>query len=336
VPRVSVLLPVRDAADTLPECLDSLAAQTLREHEVVTVDDGSRDGSAELLEARAAQDPRVRLIRTAARGLVSALGLALAEARTGIVIRMDADDVAHPERLERQARRLENDSGVDVLGSRVELLSAAGMPPSGGMRAYVDWLNQLLDHASMARDRFVESPLVHPTVAMRRQTLVALGGWRDSSGPEDYDLWLRAFDAGLRFGKLPEALLRWRDRPRRLTRTDPRYGPDRFLALKLAALRRGPLAGDRPTVVWGAGPIGKAWARALLAAGNPVAAFVEVDPRKIDARIHGAPVIPVARASTVRGAVHLAAVGQRGARARIRAEAARLGLVDGTDLFAVA
>ncbi len=336
MPRVSVLLPVRDAADTLSECLDSLADQTLGDHEIVTVDDGSRDGSAELLEARAAGDRRLRLIHTAPRGLVSALGLALAEARASVVIRMDADDVAHPERLERQARRLEHDARVDVLGSRVALLSAAGVPPSGGMRTYVDWLNQLLDHASMARDRFVESPLVHPTVAMRRETVLALGGWREFPGPEDYDLWLRAFDAGLRFAKLPEVLLRWRDRPRRLTRTDPRYAPERFLALKMAALRRGPLAGDRPAVVWGAGPIGKAWGRALLAAGNPVAAFVEVDPRKIGARIHGVPVIPVARASTVERAAHLAAVGQRGARARIRAEAARLGLVDGTDFFAVA
>jgi len=134
VPRVSVLLPVRDAADTLPECLDSLADQTLADHEIVTVDDGSQDGSAELLEARASRDPRLRLLRTPPRGLVSALNLALTETRASLVVRMDADDVAHPERLERQARQLETDTRVDVLGSRVELLSAAGVPPSGGCR----------------------------------------------------------------------------------------------------------------------------------------------------------------------------------------------------------
>jgi len=188
----------------------------------------------------------------------------------------------------------------------------------------------------MARDRFVESPLVHPTVAMRRETLVGLGGWREVYGPEDYDLWLRAFDAGLRFAKLPETLLRWRDRPRRLTRTDPRYAPERFLALKLAFLRKGPLAGSRPAVLWGAGPVGKSWARALRAGGNPVRAFVEVDPRKIGERIHGAPVVALSDAATFPGALHLAAVGQRGARERIRAEAARMSLVEGTDLFAVA
>jgi glycosyltransferase involved in cell wall biosynthesis len=336
VPRVSVLLPVRDAADTLSECLDSLANQTLPDHEVVAVDDGSRDGSAEILEARAPRDSRLRVLRASQRGLVAALGLALSEARGPIVARMDADDVAHPERLERQAARLESDAGVDVLGCRVELLCSPEVPPSGGMRVYVDWLNQLLDHASMARERYVESPLVHPSVALRRETLVALGGWRDFPGPEDYDLWLRAFDAGLRFAKLPQTLLSWRDRPRRLTRTDSRYAADRFLALKLEALRRGPLAGDRPTVVWGAGPVGKAWGRALRGAGNPVTAFVEVDPRKIGETIHGAPVLAVADVVAVPGAIHLAAVGQRGARERIRTEARRLGLVDGTDLFAVA
>jgi glycosyltransferase involved in cell wall biosynthesis len=327
---------VRDAAETLPECLESLAAQTLADHEVVVVDDGSEDGGAETLDARSREDSRLHVLHTSPRGLVPALNLALAEARARLVARMDADDVAHPERLERQARRLEGDGGVDVLGCRVELVPTAGVPIRGGMRSYVEWSNGLLDHRSMARNRFVESPLVHPSATMRRETLVRLGGWRELDGPEDYDLWLRAFEAGLRFAKLDDVLLRWRDRPERLTRTDPRYAPGRFLALKLAALDRGPLATSRPVVVWGAGKVGKAWGRALLAAGHRLAAFVEVDPRKIGERIHGAPVVAVGEAGALSGALHLAAVGQKGARERIRAEAARLGLVEGEDLLAVA
>ncbi len=111
MPAVSVLLPVRDAATTLAACLDSLAAQTLADHEVVAVDDGSTDGSGERLAARAAKDPRVRVFRTPPRGLVPALSLALAEARAPLVARMDADDVAHPPRLEAQVRRLRADDG---------------------------------------------------------------------------------------------------------------------------------------------------------------------------------------------------------------------------------
>jgi glycosyltransferase involved in cell wall biosynthesis len=336
VARLSVLVPVRDAQDTLSECLGSLRSQTLTDHEVVVVDDGSSDTTPACLETWAREDPRLRVLRTSRLGLVPALNLALAEARAPLVARMDADDVAHPERLEKQARRLGEDARVDVLGCRVELVCETGVPPAGGMRAYVDWSNGLLGHEAMERDRFVESPLVHPSVAMRRQTLLDLGGWPDPDGPEDYELWLRCFEAGLRFEKLDQVLLRWRDRPGRLTRADPRYSPARFLATKVAALGRGPLASGRPVVVWGAGDIGKAWARALKRAGHQVRAFVEVHPRRIGETIHGAPVIAVVDAAGLRGPLHLAAVGQRGARERIRVEAAHLGLVDGHDLLAVA
>ena len=332
---MSVLLPVRDAAATLAECLDSLAAQTLADHEVVVVDDGSTDASSQLLRGRAREDGRLRLLTTPPRGIAAALNLALAEARAPLVARMDADDVAHPERLALQAARLEADAGVDVLGCRVERV-AEGVPAGGGMGDYVEWLNSLLDHESMARDRFVESPLVHPSVASRRDALASLGGWRDFDGPEDYDLWLRGFDEGLRFAKLPEVLLRWRDRPSRATRTDPRYAAPRFLEVKRAALERGPLKAGREVVVWGAGPVGKGWARALLATGHRLAAFVEVDPRKLGGRVLGAPVLSVGDGAALRGPLHLAAVGQKGARARIRAEAARRGLVEGEELVAVA
>jgi glycosyltransferase involved in cell wall biosynthesis len=332
-PRVSVLLPVRDARATLDACLDSLAAQTLADHEVIAVDDGSEDGSGDRLVERAAGDARLRLLRTEPRGIVAALNLALGEARAPLVARMDADDVSHPNRLALQAERLERDPAVDVLGCRVAVDAEAGE----GMRAYVDWVNGLLDHDAMARDRFVESPVVHPSVALRAATLRGLGGYRDFDGPEDYELWLRAFDAGLRFAKLDEALVEWRDSPGRLTRSDPRYAAERFRSVKLDALERGALAvRSRPIVVWGAGRIGKAWALALRARGLGQVAFVEVDPRKLGQRIHGVPVVPVSQAGAWPGALHLAAVGQPGARDAIRAEAERLGLRDERDLLAVA
>jgi cellulose synthase/poly-beta-1,6-N-acetylglucosamine synthase-like glycosyltransferase len=334
-PRVSVLLPVRDAAATLEPALRSLRRQTLRDHEVVAVDDGSSDDSAALLERAAARDPRVVVVHTPPRGLVAALNTALEHARAPLLARMDADDVAHALRLELQAGRLFADGRVSVLGCRVRHGAAAGLG-SAGMAAYVRWSNSLLRHAEIARDVLVESPLVHPSVMVRAALLRRLGGYRDFDGPEDYDLWLRALAAGARFAKLPQALLLWRDSPARLTRRDPRYEPPRFLDLKLQALERARLVPSRPLVIWGAGRAGKAWARALLARGHQLAGFVEVDPRKLGQRIHGAPVWPCAAAGQVANALHLAAVPQPDARARIRAEAARHGLREGRDLVAVA
>jgi glycosyltransferase involved in cell wall biosynthesis len=333
VPRISVLLPVRDAAPFLESCLASLAAQTLTDHEIVAVDDGSTDGSRALLDSFA--EARLRVLSSPARGLVAALNAALGAARSPLVARMDADDIAHPERLAVQVERLTVDASVHILGSRVRLI---GSTPggSGGMRSYVAWSNGLLDHRSIVADLFVESPLVHPSVAARTETLRTLGGYRDHGGPEDYDLWLRAHAAGLRFGKTAETLLDWRDGPGRLTRTDPRYAPERFQELKIEALLAGPLRGDRPVVVWGAGPIGKSWARELSLRGRRVAAFVDVDPRKVGQRVYGVPVVPVEGARDHRLASHLAAVGDGPARRRIRLAAAEMGLVDGRDIIAVA
>jgi glycosyltransferase involved in cell wall biosynthesis len=334
-PLVSVLLPVRDGADTLVECLQSLRVQTLEAHEVVAVDDGSTDASRALLLAFARQDPRVRVVSNRGRGLVDALNQAAALARAPLIARMDADDVASPLRLELQTARLRRDAALDVLGCRVRLVAAPDLPHAG-MDAYVAWLNELLDHDAIVRDLLVESPLAHPSVVLRKELLLSLGGYRDTGGPEDYDLWLRAHAAGARFAKCPEVLLDWRDSPARLSRRDARYARARFQEAKLGALQRGALRDGRAVVLWGAGPIGKGWARALLAAGHTVQAFVEVSPRRLGQRIHGIPVLSVEAGAAHKDALHMAAVGQPGARARIREAAASLGLRDGRELVAVA
>ena len=323
LPRISVLLPVRDAASTLPACLESLRAQTFADFEVIAVDDGSRDASAAVLARAAAGDRRLR-VSSGPGGLVAALNAA-AEAATGeLLARMDADDVALPERFARQVSRLDAEPALDVLGCRVALLDG-GAFGNAGMRAYVDWSNALLTHEAIAADMFVESPLAHPSVTMRAAALRRLGGYRAFEGPEDYDLWLRALAAGCRFGKLPEVLLQWRDTASRLSRTDPRYAPERFFDLRIESFLRTTSSGDG-VVVWGAGPIGKAWARGLAARGRAVRAFVEVDPRKIGRTIHGAPVVAVDAAGGYPCDVHVAAVGRPDARRRIRAAAAALGI----------
>jgi glycosyltransferase involved in cell wall biosynthesis len=325
---------VRDAEATLEECLASIAAQTLRRHELIAVDDGSRDASWAMLVRASARDPRIRPLRSPGRGLVAALNFAARHAAAPLLARMDADDVASPDRLERQAARLASGPEVDILGCRVHLIGTPA--PGAGMQRYVDWQNALLEHDEIVEEMLVESPLAHPSVMMRASALSLLGGYRDLSGPEDYDLWLRAWRAGLRFAKLPEVLLWWRDRPERLSRRDERYSRGRFLALKLGALEAEHLADRRPLVIWGGGPTGKRWARALRRRGLSVAAFVDVAPGRLGRHIQGAPVVDVSAAGRYAGCLHLSAVGHPEARNRIRAEASARGLVPGRDLVAVA
>ncbi len=326
-PRVSVLLPVRDEERHLAECLESLSAQTLPDFEVVVVDDGSTDASASIARGHARTDSRFRVLRQEPAGMVAASERARGEARAPLVARMDADDVALPERLELQVEAIEGE-GLAAVGGRVEYFPE----PTDGMRAYAAWLNSLVTVEAALRDLWVECPLPGPGLTARAE----LVSYRDRGWPEDYDLVLRIREGGGRFRNVDRLVHRWRDHPQRLTRTEPAYTLDAFRRCKVHFLRRTLLAGGRAAVVWGAGPTGKAFARELLAAGTPLAAFVEVDPRKLGKRIHGAPVVTAERAADFRGALGLGAVAGPEGRARVREVVAALGFVEGEDFVAVA
>jgi 4-hydroxyphenylpyruvate dioxygenase len=188
--------------------------------------------------------------------MVAASERARAEARGPLVARMDADDVALPERFELQAAAIEEE-GLAAVGGRVEYFP----DPSDGLRAYADWLNSLVTVEAALGDVWVECPLPGPGLTARAELL----SYRDRGWPEDYDLVLRIWEGGGRFRNVEALVHRWRDHPERLTRTTPAYTLDAFRRCKVHFLRRTLLADRRPAVVWGAGPTGKALARELLA-----------------------------------------------------------------------
>lgn len=314
-PRVSVLLPVRDGAAHLDEALASIAAQTFEDFELVIVDDGSTDGTPRIVEEWARRDPRLRVFTEPARGIVPALERGRDAARGDFLARMDADDVAEPTRLEAQLNLLESRSDLSGCGCLVRYFPEDAVRE--GARRYERWINGLVEPTDIEREIFVECPLPHPTFFMRAEALEAVGGYRETGGPEDYELILRMWSKGHRFAKVPEVLLRWREGDDRLSRIDPRYAPEAFLATKVRYLTRTLLRGGRGVVVWGAGPVGKTASKALRSAGVPLAAFVDLDPRKIGQEIHGAPVLDTEGGLAVEGPLHLGAVGQPGARARI-------------------
>jgi glycosyltransferase involved in cell wall biosynthesis len=250
-PRVSVLLPVRDAAPWLASALASLARQTLADHEVIAVDDGSRDGSGDILDRAARADRRLVVRHTPARGLPAALDLALSLARGPYVARQDADDLSHRTRLERQQAWLEAHPGVDVLGTCLRLFPASAVRM--GMRRWAAWHNALFTHEAMRRELLIDSPLAHGTMMARKRVLEAAGGWHERGWAEDLDLWLRLFARGARFSKLRSTLYGWRQHPASATHTDPRYSRERFLSLKSAALDAGLLRGGRRATLIGVG-----------------------------------------------------------------------------------
>lgn len=325
-PLVSVLLPARDAGETVDAAVESLAAQRFGDFEVLAIDDGSRDDTFARLEAWQRRDARVRVLRTEGVGLVAALNRGLAEARGPLIARMDADDVSLPERLGLCVARLEAEPGLAGVGTGVEIVRT-DRPPSPSLVAYGRWLSALTTPERLFDDRLVESPLCHPTVMLRRAALEATGAWRDGDFPEDWELWLRLLEGGARLVCLPQVLHRWTDHDRRLTRTDARYSRDRHTRLRAAVLARR-LRG-REVVIWGAGERGVALCRALVAEGLPVSRFVDVNPRKIGQRIHGARVVWPDDLGPPGEAHVIASVGAQGARAEIRAWLDSRGFVEG-------
>ena len=206
-PRVSVLMAVHDGAPWVKDAVASVLAQTLADLELIVLDDGSTDATPALLSGVA--DQRLRVERRPRGGLTRSLNAALGLARAPIVARLDADDVALPERLERQVAFLDAHPDVGVLGSAAREVDAEGRevrvvrPPS--------------DDAALRRALIRSNPMVHSTVAMRRHAVEAVGGYDERFAvAQDYDLWMRL--AGVtRLANLAEPLVVRRLLPGRIS-----------------------------------------------------------------------------------------------------------------------
>jgi glycosyltransferase involved in cell wall biosynthesis len=332
-PRVSILLPVRDAAATLPACLASIARQSEARFECVIVDDGSRDASPRIAEHRVARDPRFRLIRGSRAGVAAASNRGLAECRAPFVARMDADDWMHRERLACQLAAFDAEPDLAAVATRVRYFPRSRLGP--GLRRYEAWLNQQGDPRRVREDAFVECPVANPTLMLRRERFRTLG-YRECDWPEDYDLVLRLLAEGARIRVLPRRLHGWRLHPARLTSRSPLYAVPRFTACKAHFLAEGLLRGHADYLLWGYGRTGRSLARALRGHGRQPAAIVELHPGRLGQRIHGAPVIPPEALGAPAGRPLLASVAGAEARGILRRELARRGWRECVDFAVVA
>jgi glycosyltransferase involved in cell wall biosynthesis len=331
-PRISVLLPVRNAASTLPACLASLVRQTEPAWECIVVDDGSEDATRSIADAAARCDGRFIVLSTPPRGIVAALNDGLTRCRAPLVARMDGDDVTCRERLAAQTAALDGNPELAAVGCHVRLFPRASLSPR--LREYEAWLNGMQSADDVSRDAFVECPIAHPTLMMRRE--MAALGYRDGDWPEDYDLVLRALGCGMRIGVVPRRLLAWRNGPATLSRIDARYGVDRFTACKARYLAAGFLRDAERYVLWGYGSTGRTLRRALAAEGRMPSHIVEIKRSRLGQRIHGAEVVPHTTLPSLPGLLIVVSVARAGPRAEIRNVLAAMGFEEGRDFVCAA
>ena len=315
-PRASILLPVRNAASTLPACLRSLTRQTEVRWQCVIVNDGSSDSTRSVLEEASGQDPRIEVIHTPARGLVAALTTGLERCRAPLVARMDADDWMHRTRLEVQCNELDRRPECAALGTHVRSFPR-GPELRDGRRRYEAWLNGLGSHRSIVQNAFVECPIAHPTLMIRTSILKAVG-YRDMGWPEDYDLILRLLGDGHEMAVLPQRLLGWRDHPQRLSRTSETYGLDRFVDCKAAHLANGFLQGSDHYWLWGFGSSGRTLRKALLPFGHTPCHIIDIHPGRIGQSIHEAVVIHPGEITSLKRRPLVVSVSGEKARREIR------------------
>ncbi len=327
-------MPCRDAAEHLGLAIRSLSLQTYDDFEVVAVNDGSLDETGDLLERWAAREPRVRVTHTERTGLAEALRTGAAQCRGEFLARVDADDVTHPRRFAEQIRLLSERPDVTAVGTQVRYFPYEAV--GWGARRYQHWLNGLTEPEAVARDIFVECPIAHPTLMIRRSALDTVGGYRANGWPEDYDLILRLHLAGARLANVPRVLHFWREGDGRASRNDPRYSTAAFQNCKIHYLCQSSLAGHDRVNLWGAGRVGKAFARVLLDQGLEVGGFFDIDPRKIGQEIYGAPVWDAREAPKHRDTFLLVVVGAAGARELIRQQLDAAGYREPRDYRCVA
>ncbi|HEY6080165.1 MAG TPA: glycosyltransferase [Polyangiaceae bacterium] len=332
-PLVSVLLPAFDAAATLGAALASVRRQTESSWECLIVDDGSSDGTLELARQAEAGDPRFRVLALPHGGIVSALQAGLEQCRAELVARMDADDLMQRRRLALQLGALERQPELSAVGCHVRLFPRAAM--TNGLRDYEAWLNAIRSSHELRREAFVECPLAHPTLMVRRQVLRA-HGYRECPWPEDYDLVLRLLEAGEPLGVVPERLLHWRDGAGRLSRSSQRYAQAAFVECKAEYLARGFLRARQSYVLWGFGDTGKALAAALARRDKHPAAIVELHPGRLGQLIRKVRVVPPEALRTLPREPLVVSVAGLTARSEIRAALAEMGMTELRDFVCAA
>lgn len=331
--NVSIILPVYNAARTIKAAVTSCVQQSYPHIELVLIDDGSTDETPGILQQLSQTDNRIKVISNPHKGIVEALNNGIAESNGNFIARMDADDVMYPERIANQIKALEQNESLGLVSCLVE--HGGNATSQEGYATHVNWINSIITPEEIALNRFVESPISHPSVMFRRELVEKHGGYRGGDFPEDYELWLRWMDAGVVMGKVPRQLLFWNDLSERLSRIDERYSNEAFNRIKTNYLIRfleDKIKGRR---IWlcGAGRGTRKKSDLILKCGYAFGGYLDVDPKKTGKVFNGLPVLEAEDMPEKNEAYVVSFVGTRGARDEIRRMLRRKSYVEGVDFL---
>ncbi len=280
-PEVSVILPFYNAEKTLAVAVESILHQTFADFELLLINNCSTDNGFKIAKELGNTDSRIRILHELQSGVAYAMNCGLKNARGRFIARMDADDTALPDKLKMQVEFLKKNKGIDFIGSEVKYVTHN--KNTEGFKRFVDWGNSFHSEKEIEINRFVELPIVNPTILFKRKVYEKYGGCLQGSFPEDYEMQLRYLSKGVKMAKIDKPLLEWRDYSTRLTRTDDRYSTEAFFKIKAKYFKKWSEENNRfhPNIwVWGAGRKTRQRAGLLESEGLIILGFIDIKESK--------------------------------------------------------
>ena len=319
---ISILIPFKNTALFLPECINSIIEQTYTNWEVIAVNDGSTDQSYAIMEAYSKKDSRIILLESTGVGIIDALKTAYKKASGTFVSRMDSDDIMTPNKLAVMRALLKKEGPNTIAIGQVKYFSDRGI--SNGYARYEKWLNNLTALGSNYSEIYKECVIPSPAWMCYRKDLDKVGAFNPNTYPEDYDLTFRFYKAGIKCLACNQILHHWRDYDYRTSRTSEHYAQNYFLDLKLNYFLELEYNPKRPLIIWGAGFKGKKIAKGLLEKKIPFYWICD-NPKKIGKHIYEQEMLPFSYLASQTDFQSIVTVANETAQSEIRTYFASLG-----------
>ena len=282
-PLVSIIMPVKNTAQFLEQCLDSVLGQNYTNWELLAVDDGSEDESLTILKAYSEKDSRVKPFKNNGKGIIEALRLAYSNSSGELITRMDSDDIMPENKLKVLSFNLINKGKGNLAVGLVKYFSENEL--GEGFRRYEEWLNSLITKGTCFNEIYKECVIPSPCWMVYREDFEKCDALRPNTYPEDYDLTFRFYINYLKPIPCNKVLHHWRDYATRTSRTDDNYADNTFIAIKADYFLNQEYDKTKNLVVWGAGGKGKALAQILIAQ-NIDFHWICDNPKKIGKHIY--------------------------------------------------
>lgn len=244
--KISIILPFRNAAPWILDCLHSIQAQAFSQWELIAINDHSTDQTEALIISL--RDSRIQIVSNEGQGIVDALVTGFGHCTGVCITRMDADDEMPADRLARMWEALEEAPPKTLVTGLVQYFPKGEI--SEGYQKYQEWLNDINLTGQQWANVYRECVIASPNWMMRTVELREIGGFAGLTYPEDYDLVFRWYRHGFRIAVVPETTLLWREHPQRTSRTSVHYAQEAFFHLKMNQFIQNEYLGG-PLVIWG-------------------------------------------------------------------------------------